>query len=249
MGKDEVISSLKGIISAKNHELNNWDVIYDRREHYMDDIYLYKCSFVDVYLYDDGSYFDVEPHMPPSFEEAYDHNTRYDDVDDSDLVNVLKSYVTPRDYDLNNWDTIIRNKVDIGDGVNRYKLSFGYLYLDKNNEFYDVDPFEVDEGFDVLSYDLSDDESLIVGKIKRYVPPQYYDLINWHIILRDVEEVEENIYHYPLHVMDLYLDQDYKPVTYDKCYIIDNKFYYDFNPQDVITDGQLTYITDLQYYA
>jgi len=244
MSKETIINSLKSIINPKDYELNDWSVIYDRREHYMDDIHIYHCSFADIYLYDDGSYFDVEPHMPPSFDEDYDYNLSYDE-DDGDLVSVLKSFVSPNDYDLNDWGRIIRDSVVEDDGTIRYKLHFGYLWLDENNEYYDVSPVEVDERFDVLTRNLSDDESLIMGKIKRYIPIEYYDLINWPSVLRNVDEVEENVYHYPFHFMDLYLDKDYKPVQYDKCYIIEDKFYYDFNPQDVITDGQLTYITDL----
>lgn len=241
--KATIIDTLKKSIDIKFHDLNDWDAIFDDRELYEDDIYIYKCSFVDLYVHDDGNFYTADPHIPPSFNVSDNYNQYTDD--ELEIISVLKSYIDGKSYDLNDWSSIIKNSVTDKDGITRYDLSFGTLYLDKNNEYYDVEPIEIDSDVDVLMRNCTDEELSIIPLIKQYVPSKYYDLINWSVVLNNVEEVSDNVYHYPLTIMDLYLDKDYKPVTYESCYVINNDFYYDFNPKDVITDGQLTFITTL----
>ena len=246
MSKDDVISSLKSCIDVKYHDLNDWDSIYENRVLYDEDINLYKCSFVDLYIHDDGEFFTADPHIPPSHDATVVDS--FSD-DESAIIDELKKCLDPKDYDLNDWGSILNNKVVVDD-LTMYDLSFCKVYLDKDNNFYDVEPVEVDDAIDILTKNCSSEELSTIASIKLYVPSKYYDLINWSIILKRVEEVEDNIYHYPLTVMDLYLDKDYKPVNYKRCHIIDGDFYYDFNPQDIVTDGQLTYITSIkQDYA
>lgn len=243
--KDTIINTLKECFDIKFHDLNDWDTIFDERELYEDDIYIYKCSFVDLYIHDTGEFYTADPHIPPSFDADYTDYNEYTD-DELKIITVLKGYVGGKSYDSNDWGSILENSVTDDDGITRYDLSFGTLYLDKDNNYYDVEPIEIDEDVNILTRNCSDEELSIISLIKQYVPTKYYDLINWSVVLNNVEEIADNIYHYPLTIMDLYLDKDYVPVNYGSCYVIGDDFYYDFNPKDVITDGQLTFITTLK---
>lgn len=56
------------------------------------------------------------------------------------VISVLKSYISPRDFDLHNWDVIISRREQYKDGVFIYKLAFADIYLTDDLEFYDVEP-------------------------------------------------------------------------------------------------------------
>lgn len=238
MDKEKVINKLKEYIDPSHLELNDFDVIYDRRE-LVDDVYLFKLSFVDVYLDENCEVYDVSPnHSNLQLVEDFTDDERI-------IVDLLKSYCSPRHYDLNDWRKIIDRKVVDDDGISMYRTSFADIYLDKNNNFYDISPFEVDDTINILSNNLDDAEILKISKIKQYVLPQHYDLINWQIVLKRVKQINNNLFLYPLGIMDLYLDNDLNIVDYERCHIINNEFWYDFNKHPIVAGEQYTYITDL----
>lgn len=243
MDKEHIISELKSYISPKHYDLNDLEIIYERREIYDKGIYKYRLSFVDVYLYEDGTFYDIDVSDGSSYFSVSD----YVDVSDNDseILNELKSICDPNEYELNDWKKIIQRGVTDEYGITKYELSIGDVYLDKNNNFYDCNPYEVDKTTDILYKNLNDDEILVVDKIKRYVLPKHYDLINWKIVLKRVKKVKKNLNLYDLGVMNLYLDDDYNVVDFDRCHIIGNEFWYDFNPHPIVAGEQYTYITDL----
>lgn len=56
------------------------------------------------------------------------------------LIKVLKSYVSPKDFELHDWDTIIRRREQYKKDVFIYKLAYADIYLTDDLEFYDVEP-------------------------------------------------------------------------------------------------------------
>lgn len=238
MDKEKVINKLKEYISPSHLELNDFDVIYNRME-LVDGFYLFRLSFVDVYMDDDYEVYDVSPN--------HSDIKLVDDIEEDEriIVDLLKSFCSPRHYDLNDWRKIIDRKVVDDDGISMYRTSFADIYLDKNNNFYDISPFEVDDTVNVLSNNLSDDDKLKVSIIKQYVLPQHYDLINWQIVFKRVKQINNNLFLYPLGIMDLYLDDELNVVDYGRCHIINNEFWYDFNNHPIVAGEQYTYITDL----
>lgn len=56
------------------------------------------------------------------------------------LINVLKSYVLPKDFELHDWQTIIERREQYKKDVYIYKLAYADLYLTDDLEFYSVDP-------------------------------------------------------------------------------------------------------------
>lgn len=62
------------------------------------------------------------------------------DEDETLLINTLKSYVLPKDFDLHDWGTIISRKEQYKDDVFIYKLAYADLYLTEDLEYYDVEP-------------------------------------------------------------------------------------------------------------
>lgn len=243
MNEEDIITQLKTYVNPKHYDLNDWETIYKRREYFEDGIWKYKLSFSEIYLYEDGTFYDVDVN-DGSIYFSYNGDV---DVSDNDkiIINELKSYCSPKDHELNDWDTIIKRATTDEDGITKYRTSYGTIYLDKNNNYYDVEPFEIDDTINILYYNLSNSEKTKVDKIKQYVLPKHYDLINWKIILNRVTKVKDNLFLYDLGVMKLYLDNNLDVVDYDRCHIINNQLWYDFNPHPIVAGEQYTYISDL----
>lgn len=243
MDKDVIINALKSHITPSEYSLNDWDTIFERREKYSKNITIYKCSFCDIYLYDDGSFYTADPHIPPSWGAKVKEN--FTD-DEKVIIRGLKKSLLPKDYSLNDWRTILNRSERISDNVTCYDVGYCKIYLNKNNEYYDSEPVEIDEDTKILTNNLTYDESLKVSAIKRYVLPKHYNLINWQYVFKNKIKVADNIYKYPLGIMDLYLNEKLEIQNYDRCHIInDNEFWYDFNPHPILAGEQYTFITKI----
>ena len=82
-------------------------------------------------------------------------------------------------------------------------------------------------------------EEFIINELKKYVPVREYDLNDWKIIIKRVEEVEEGIFKYSLSSMDLYFDDEMYILEYGNTHIINGEVYYDFSSD---TDCSGTYV-------
>lgn len=236
----EIIKELKSCYNPKDYELNDWETIVDRSVDVGDGLVKYKTSSATIYL-KDNKFYDAEP-------DEYDGlpmpKTDFSE-EENEIIKELKSCYSPKEYELNDWKTILSRSSTDNDGITKYNTAFATIYLDKNNNFYDVEPFEVDDTINILSNNLNDDEILKVSKIKQYVLPKHIDLINWKIVLSRVKKIQKNLYLYPLGIMDLYLDENLNVVDYGRCHIIENQFWYDFNNHPIVAGEQYTFITNL----
>lgn len=248
MDKEKTITSLKECIDFKEHDLNDWETIFNRRKLFDDEerIYIYQCSFVDIYLYEDGTFFSADPHIPPTRNTDFINNHEFSD-DEIKLIRILKSYCHPSEYDLHNWRVILDRMETDDDGIKKFDLAYLTLYLDKDNNYYDAEPqeFSIYDDRDLLSINLNDSDLLKIRLIKRYVLPIHYDLINWQFVLNRCKQVDDNLFLYPLGVMDLYLDNNLNVVDYGRCHIIGDEFWYDFNPHPIVAGEQYTFITNI----
>lgn len=240
--EDEIIEELKSYISPGDYCLIDWETIISRRTAIDDNIVKYSLPFANVYLKDDVFY-DIEPiEIDKTHETTHQNDFTEEELE---IIDVLKHYCSPKDYELNDWKTIISRAVVDENNITKYEISFATIYLDKNNDLYDISPVEIDKPVSFLPNNLSDSDKLKVDAIKRYVLPKHYNLIDWQTVLNRVKRIDDNLYLYPLNVMDLYLDENLNIVEYDRCYIIDNAFYYDFNVHPMVAAEILTFITDL----
>ena len=242
---EEIIDELKKCYSPKDYELNNWEVILSRSVDVDESVKKYKTAFATIYL-KNNKYYDVDPIEFGYGSSVYSYNdiSEFND-DEQEIIDVLKSFYPPKDYELNDWKIILSKSTTDEDGITKYKTAFATIYLDKNNNYCDVEPIEIDKHRDLLTNKLNDSDLSKVDKIKQYVLPKHYDLINWNYVLNRVKKISDNLYLYPLGIMDLYLDDDLNVVNYDRCYIIDNEFWYDFNKHPLVAAERCTFITKL----
>lgn len=52
---DELINILKHYVPSKWWDLNKWEIIINRRIRVSDDVFMFPCSFMNVFLNSDGS--------------------------------------------------------------------------------------------------------------------------------------------------------------------------------------------------
>lgn len=123
------------------------------------------------------------------------------------LLDVLKSYVPPKDYELHDWDTIISRCVEVEDGVFKYSLVYADLYLTDDYEFYDVEPKQPNHK---IFSKVSEEYELLESVLKSYVPPKDYELHDWNKIIQRREKYSDDVYVYHLIYADLYLTDDYE---------------------------------------
>ena len=123
------------------------------------------------------------------------------------LVEVLKSYVPVKDYDLHDWETIISRSKPYNKDVTIYPLVYADLYLTNDLEFYDVETKQPDTSF-LEDKNYNEDTSLITSVLKSYVPSKDWDLHDWETIISRREEYNGNVTIYPLVYADLYLTND-----------------------------------------
>lgn len=91
---------------------------------------------------------------------------------------------------------------------------------------------------------LSDDDiETITCALKHYHATRYHGITDYTKVINAREEISINnttVYKYPCPCQTIYLDENHYAITYDKQYIIDNYYYYDFNP-DTTDDIAGTY--------
>ena len=128
-------------------------------------------------------------------------------MSDELLINVLKSYCLPKDYDLHNWDLIISRRTHYKDNIYIYPLVYADIYLDEELNFYSVEPKQPNYSF-LNDKTFSDDDELIISVLKEYVPSKDYDLHDWETIISRREHYKNGIYIYKLVYADIYLDEN-----------------------------------------
>lgn len=67
--------------------------------------------------------------------------------------------------------------------------------------------------------------------LKYYIPSKYWNLNDWEMIIKRVEEVEKGIFKFKCSFFNLYFDSDMHPVTYGEMIVCESKdyrVYYDF---------------------
>ena len=77
------------------------------------------------------------------------------------LVEVLKSYVPVKDYDLHDWETIISRSKPYNKNVTIYPLVYADLYLTNELEFYSFEAKQPNTSF-LEDKRFSEDDSLVV---------------------------------------------------------------------------------------
>ena len=123
------------------------------------------------------------------------------------LVEVLKSYVPVKDYDLHDWETIISRSKPYNKDVTIYPLVYADLYLTNDLEFYDVETKQPDTSF-LEDKNYNEDTSLITSVLKSYVPSKDWDLHDWETIISRREEYKKGVFIYKLVYADIYLTTD-----------------------------------------
>lgn len=144
------------------------------------------------------------------------------------IVSVLKEYVSPNDYDLHDWDTIISRREEVQKGVYSYPCVYANILLNDDLTFYDAEPKQPIHD-DLLMNMLSEDEKLIISILKQYVPLRYREDADLITILSRREQVKEGVYCYNINGVKICLDDSLNLVEYGDLHIIDNNIYYDFH--------------------
>ena len=84
---------------------------------------------------------------------------------------------------------------------------------------------------------LSDDDiETITCALKHYHATRYQGITDYTKVINAREEItvnEDTFYKYPCPCQTIYLDDECYAVEYDKQHIIDEKYYYYFNPETV----------------
>ena len=164
-------------------------------------------------------------------------------VDDL-IISVLKKHITPSDYDLHDWNTIIERREQFKDGVYSYPCIYANILLTDDLEFYDAEPKQPIHD-NVIMSNLSEDEKLIISVLKKYIPYEYREDADLVTILSRREQVKKGVYKYKVNNIIFYLDDELMPVEYGKVHIINNKIYYDFDLDPKTQYAPLIYFSDL----
>lgn len=112
------------------------------------------------------------------------------------IKSVLMEYISPSDYDLHDWDTIIERRTQYSDDVYIYHCVYGDIYLTEDLEFYDAEPKQPIHN-DLRFFNLSEEDKLVVSVLKEYISSDDYDLHDWGSILERKEKVNDEVYLYP----------------------------------------------------
>lgn len=123
------------------------------------------------------------------------------------LVEVLKSYVPVKDYDLHDWETIISRSKPYNENVTIYPLVYADLYLTNELEFYSFEAKQPNTSF-LEDKRFSEDDSLVVSVLKSYVPSKDWDLHDWETIISRRKEYKNGVFIYKLVYADIYLTDD-----------------------------------------
>ena len=227
MVNELITSVLMEYVLPQDYALHDWDTIIERRTHYKDDIYIYHLVYADIYITDTLEFYDAEPKQP-----IHDSSHEFSLSEEDKLVaSVLKEYVSPNDYSLHDWKTIIERREKITDNIYSYPCAYANIMLTDTLEFYDAEPKQ--PIYKSVMNSLDDMNELIVLSLCRFIPSDYREDIDWKTIISRREQIKPNVYKYCINNIDFYLDDELNPVEYGKIHIINNKVYYDFNLTDV----------------
>mgnify|MGYP006872999442 CR=1 FL=1 len=149
-------------------------------------------------------------------------------MSDELIIATLKEYISPNDYDLHDWDTIINRRTLFKEGVYSYPCVYGNLLLTDDLEFYDAEPKQPIHD-DLLMKMLSEEDELIISVLKKYVPLRYREDADLITILSRKEQVKEGVYLYKINNVSVCLDDGLELVEYGDLHIIDGNVYYDFH--------------------
>ena len=85
--------------------------------------------------------------------------------------------------------------------------------------------------------------------LEHYHKLEYHRVTDYDKVIDACEEhEEENILIFPCPCQTIYLDSDFYAVTYGKQYVIEDGYYYDFNPDtELETAGTYTYINPYEW--
>ena len=237
MTDELLVDVLKSYVPIKDWDLHNWDLIISRREKYKADVWIYHLVYADIYLTTDLEFYSVEPKQPNySFIK---NNNSNDDL----LIDVLKSYVPSKDWDLHNWSEIIYRREHYKNDVFIYKLVYADIYLDENLGFYDVEPKQPNNA--IIKRPVNEESRLIIDVLSNYIPYEYCSDVDWDTVLSRVEKIKYGCYKYKINNIEFYLDNELNPVEYGRVHIINNKIYYDFGLNPKIEYAPLIYFSDV----
>ena len=84
--------------------------------------------------------------------------------------------------------------------------------------------------------------------LQHYHRLEYHRVTDYDKVIDQRQEVTEGVWMYPCPLQPIYLDANYYAVTYDKQYVIDGDYYYDFNEDtELETAGTYTYINPYEW--
>lgn len=78
-----------------------------------------------------------------------------------------------------------------------------------------------------------DDIETITCALKHYHSPRYHGITDYKKVINNRTEITVNdtlLYKYPCPCQTIYLNSEHYPITYNKQHVIEDKYYYDFNP-------------------
>ena len=238
MLRDLIISELKEYVPPQDYALHDWETIVERREKYLDDVYIYHLVYSDIYLTDSLEFYDAEPKQPI-------HNGLVENglsVENEIIADALKEYIPPQDYALHDWNNIILRREKVVEGVYSYPCVYANIMLTESLEFYDAEPKQPIHD-DLIG--MSEEYRLIADVLGRYVPFEYRQDADWSTIISRREQVTESICKYGVGMIDFYLDDSLEPVEYGNVHMIDNKIYYDFELDGSIEDDGYILLSEL----
>ena len=221
MRNELLVSVLKSYVPAKDYDLHDWESIISRSWRFNENVTVYPLVYADLYLTGALEFYAVDPKQPgSSFMEDKvlpEHEL---------LVDVLKSYVPAKDYDLHDWEEIIRRREQYNDNVFIYKLVYADIYLTTDLEFYSVDPKQ--PNMSIFKSMSEDENAMIIDAISNYIPSKYLGDVDWMTVISRREQIHENIYKYTINNISICLDDGLELVEYGNMHIIDDDIFYDF---------------------
>ena len=143
---DLLISTLKSYVPSKDYDLHDWETIVSRREHYKDDVFIYKLVFADIYLSENLEFYSVEPKQP-------NNRVIKQVVDDESIIiiNSLCKYLPYKYREDVDWETILARQEKIRENLTKYTINnislclddelniieYGDVHIIDNNVYYD----------------------------------------------------------------------------------------------------------------
>lgn len=95
--------------------------------------------------------------------------------------------------------------------------------------------------------DMVKNKSRVWTALKYYVPIKNWNLNDWDTIINRYDEVDNGIYRFRCSFMNLYFDENLRPVSYGKQHVIDGKVYYDIDNENSHGAGTYTFLGDVDW--